>query len=1169
MYLKKLEVEKFKSFDKRLSIPLFPGFTTITGPNGAGKSNLCDAIIFVLGPKSPKMIRAGRLTDLIYNGGKSKQAATHCKVSLVFDNQDHSIPIKSSEVILTRVIKKVKKDANPDGYYSYFYINGRSASLSDFTNLLANSRMNGYNIIQQGTITRLVDMTPGERRKIIDDLAGITNFDQDIERAEQEKVKVEENLKRIKIILREVEKQVYQLKHERDQAIKYKNTQERLAKAKAKLALKKKGEFQAEFEELNKELANYQTGLTTSEAKISKLKKRKEKARAQLNELERKITENTEAKILSQQIEQSRERLIRAEERLNWLKRERETNYRDKSQLEKEVLKLRKIIEGKSKEEKKLKEEFKEKQTKVKLEREEISKIKSKIASLSTNEKSINQELFQLKRKWEADQKRIYGLKLEKDRIGQLIGDLKGEIEGIDKELKSCQTELKEREWKIKEIKKAIDQKIKIKRDLLAKLEERKKYQTTTKEKLRRIEESLPGLKRECAKFKETMATQQGYSRAIDALLKKRSEIEGILGPVIELISFDEKYWKAIQAAGGNRLFSMVVANDSVAAKCINYLKTHELGRAVFLPLNKLHKGTIRASALLKMQAQGVEGFVKDLVESKAELEGVLWWVFGDTLLVKNLHLARRLMGGVRLVTVDGELIEASGAMIGGFLVKVSVIKRAQPIEDPLKKLADAEAKKVDLEKELIRVEGGIEDIKERIAELAQTSEERYGEIELERLKLKGNIKQLQEKREQRVNNLKAREEKLELLQAQIKKIEEEIVELDKAREEKGRALAEVGPELSEELNEKQRQAADLEKGAFEIGAGVESIQNQIDLFKAQEGEVKERISKLTKVLANTKKSIEELSQQYSKEKVTYENLLCSNEEISRKLEQVYSQRKKLQNEELELEKELDRAQLQKECKLESIRNVQARLDTLRQNLEQITEEIKSYKVEITEDFGSQTLETIKLEIKDLEERLGNFGPVNMLAIKDWEEKKDKERKHGEEIKRLNQQKQELIKLVEETKKCKNDRFFEVFNSLNEQFKLTYKALDGGGAELLLENLSEPFEGGLTIRARPQGRKAMRLQSLSGGEKSLASLAFVFAIQKFLPSPFYVLDEVDMFLDNLNAEAVASMIKENSTHAQWITISLHEATLRAADHIYGVTMQRDSSKIVGEVDVGR
>jgi chromosome segregation protein len=1171
MYLKKIEVEKFKSFSKHFSIPFFPGFTAITGPNGSGKSNLCDAIIFVLGPKSPKMIRAGRLTDLIYNGGKAKEGADHCKVSLVFDNQDHSVPIESEEVTLTRVIKKVKKEADPDGYYSYFYINGRSASLSDFSNLLASSRINGYNIIQQGAITRLVDMTSGERRKIIDDLAGITKFDQEIEKAELEKARVEENLKRIKIILREVEKQVYQLKHERDQAIKYKNIEERLDKAKVKLALKKKGEFEADFKQLAQELESYQTEFATCEDKISKIKKEKEKARSLLHELERKITENTEAKLLSKQIEQNRERLIRIEERLNWLKRERETDSQDKSQLEKEALRLIKILEEKRKEEKKLREELGEKQSKVNHEKEKISQLRLKIASLATNEKSVNQELFQLKQKWEEKQKRIYGLKLEKDRIEQLLGDLRGENERIGKELEGYQTELKEREWKIRETKHLIDQKIKIKGDLLAKLEERKKYQATIKEKLREVEESLPELRRECAKFKEAMATQQGgYSRAINALLKKRSEIEGILGPVIELISFDEKYWKAVQASGGSRLFSMVVANDSVAAKCINYLKTHELGRAVFLPLNKLRKGTPRASALLKMQAQGVQGFVKDLIRLKSELEGVLWWVFGDTLLVKNLEFARRLMGGTRLVTLDGELIDASGAMTGGSLVKASVIRRVQPREDPLKKLADAEAKKVNLEKELIRAQGEIGDIKEKIAELAETSEERYGELELERQKFKGNIKQLHEKKEQRIKNLKAGEEKLESLSANIKEIEEEIVELDKAREGKSKALAEGSPELSEKLKEKESQTAELEIEISEIEAKVQSIQSQVDLFGSREEEVRERLNKLTEGLANTEKEIGGLTQQYSKEKVTYEKLLLSNEEVSKKLEGIYSKREKLQAQELELERELERAQLQKECKLDSIRNVQARLDTLRQNLEQISEEIKSYEVEIPEDFDSQTLELIKLEIRDLEEKQRNFGPVNMLAIKEWEEKKDKERMHEEEIKRLNQQKKELIQLVEEIKRRKKDKFFEVFNSLNEQFKQTYADLNRGEAELLLENPSEPFEGGLTIKARPEGKKALRLPALSGGEKSLASLAFVFAIQKFLPSPFYVLDEVDMFLDNLNAEGVASMIKENSSHAQWITISLHESMLRAADHIYGVTMQeKDSSKIIGGVNVGR
>jgi chromosome segregation protein len=1171
VYLKKLEVDKFKSFSKHLTVPLFPGFTAITGPNGSGKSNLCDAILFVLGPKSPKTVRAGRLTDLIYNGGKSKQAAGQCKVSLVFDNEDRTIPIESGEVTLTRVIRKVKKENDPDGYYSYFYINDRSASLNDFTNLLSNSGINGYNIIQQGTITRLVDMVPSERRKLIDDLAGITKFDREIERAEQEKIEVEENLKRIRIILKEVEKQIRQLRRERDQAIRYKEAEDGLNRAKAKLALKKKWEFETELKQSNGELEAYQVELSRCEDRSSELKKEKEEIRNQLHELDRRIAESTEAKKLTEQIEQSRERLIRTEEQLNYLKKEREADIQDKGELEDERLRIVKIIEEKSAEGNKLERELDGKKLDAERARKEVAQIKNKIGGLAGDEKSVNQELFQLKQKWEEKQKKIYGLRLERDGLERLTGDLKRELEGLGGELEKYQTELKEREWKIREVKKAIDQKTKIKTELLGKLEEERKRQNSLKEKMRRIEESLPDLRRECEKFKEAISSQQGggYSRAINALLKKRGEIQGILGPVIELISFDDKYWKAVQASGGGRLFSMVVTNDSVAAKCIEHLKANELGRAVFLPLNKLHKGTIRASALLKMKSGGVEGLVKDLVKAGDELEAVLWWAFGDTLLVKNLNLARRLMGGVRLVTLDGELIEASGAITGGSLTKVLITKRVLSTEDPIKKLSDAKVKKVELEKELIRVVEEIEDLKERIAEVSQTSEEQYGEMELEREKFKGNVRQLQEKQSQRAKNLKDCEEKQVALKSQIGKIEDEILKLDKIREEKSKALAEESPELKQKIDDKEEEVSILGREISEMEARFGSLQSQIDLIKSREDEIKGRINRLERALKNTQEEIEGLSQKYSKEKKVYEGLLFSNEEVRKKLEKIYKEREKLQNEELEFERKLERAQLEKECKLDSIRTVQGKLDTLHLNLKQINEEIESYEVEIAGDIDSETLENIRFEIRGLEEKLKDFGPVNMLAIEEWDEKKDRERMHEEEISRLKQQKRDLTKLVEEIKKRKKEKFFEVFDSLNERYKETYAALSGGKAELLLENPSEPFEGGLTIRARPKGKKALRLPALSGGEKSLASLALVFAIQKFLPSPFYVLDEADMFLDSLNAGAVASMIKENSGHAQWITISLHEAMLKAADHIYGVTMQEaDSSKIVGGVNLG-
>ena len=260
LYLKEVQMENFKSFGKKLTVPFFPGFTAITGPNGSGKSNIADAILFVLGPRSSKVMRAGRLTDLIFNGGKKhKNPAKYCNVSLVFDNKERKMPVDNDEVVLTRTIKRAPLKNDPDNYYSRFYINNHAASYSDFVNLLVHARMSGdgYNIVKQGDVTSLIEMGSVDRRRIIDDIAGISNFDSDIKKAEKEEEEVDTNLERIRIILNEISSQIRQLKNDRDEAYRYKELKDKLYETKAKIAFKKKQDVETQIGEISKQIQSY------------------------------------------------------------------------------------------------------------------------------------------------------------------------------------------------------------------------------------------------------------------------------------------------------------------------------------------------------------------------------------------------------------------------------------------------------------------------------------------------------------------------------------------------------------------------------------------------------------------------------------------------------------------------------------------------------------------------------------------------------------------------------------------------------------------------------------------------------------------------------------------------------------------------------------------------
>jgi chromosome segregation protein len=268
MYLKQLELENFKSFGKKMTVPFLEGFTAVTGPNGSGKSNISDAILFVLGPKSSKALRAAKLTDLIFNGGPSKQPSDHCKVSLVFDNHDRTIPIDSDVVRLTRY---VKLSESSDGYNSYFYVNDRKSSLSEFDFLLQNARISaeGYNLVQQGDVTRIVTMSSVDRRRILDDMSGITKYDEEICKAEGERKVAEENIERISIILDELNKQIKQLEEERTSALKYLEAKDKLTMAKAQMAFKRKESTITEIDSIKKQMASYEREIEALKLKKS------------------------------------------------------------------------------------------------------------------------------------------------------------------------------------------------------------------------------------------------------------------------------------------------------------------------------------------------------------------------------------------------------------------------------------------------------------------------------------------------------------------------------------------------------------------------------------------------------------------------------------------------------------------------------------------------------------------------------------------------------------------------------------------------------------------------------------------------------------------------------------------------------------------------------------
>ncbi|OYT58163.1 chromosome segregation protein SMC [Euryarchaeota archaeon ex4484_162] len=1181
-------MENFKSFGGKLVVPLLPGFTAITGPNGSGKSNITDAILFVLGPRSSKEIRAGKLTDLIFNGGKKrKNPAKYCKVSLIFDNSDRKMPIDTDEVKLTRLVKRAPVKGNKDNYYSYFYINGKPASFNDFTNLLTYARISGekYNLVKQGDITSIIETSSIERRKIIDDIAGISNFDADIEKAEREREQVEDNIKRINIILGEINKQINSLKKDRDEAFRYKELQEELYSLKSKIAVKKKLDIKAQISEIQKQIETYEKEKKRLEEKREEIANKYKKIKDELTKIEEKVTttDGEESSKIKKDIESLRTEIVKIEEKINYSKAEITDLSEEKKELENTLQKLLNNISKIKKNRSDILKNIESTEKNLGEKEKELTEIKDIISNSDKNTLELSRELATLRDKYNEMQNKLHSLNLEKDRLEKNLESIDTQIAELEESKRTYEFELKDIEWQVNEIRKEKKD-VKTKKEKLEKeLFDKKRKEAELAEQFKDLENILRGLQREYAHLKAECeaieSIEKGYNAAVREILAARDsrELRGVHGTVAELAKVDKKYEVAIRVAGGQRLQAIIVDNDDVAAQAIAYLKRKKIGRATFLPLNKMISGKPRGKALLAVRDEKALGFAIDLIDFKKEYYNAFWYVFGDTVIVEDLDTARKLMGGVRLVDLDGDLIESTGAITGGRIDKKNMSPLFSNFDrsklDELSNKIREVVNSLDLTNdELTRIREEIRKIEEDLKKFNSLAEDpgKFEDLEIRRKEFEGKLTVINKKLGDINRERKEEKQKLIEIEREIEKCIEEISELNRLKEEKARLLFKfTGKELADKAKELEEEVLTSKEKLMKLNSEKETINRQIEMLDERKKELEEKIKKTMETMEEHRKNIKNLKKEYEKNKEKVETLLRAESQISSKIQEYTRKRDELYKKSITYENELDKIATRIESYVDLISRANYRLPTLETALKELEEETKRYGHHIDEKEDLPDLDVLNEKVKLTEENMKELEPVNMRALEEYDHQVKRKEKLEEDVKHLKEQKKKLINLVKEITKKKRDRFYEVFEEINNNFKEIYSRLsEGGEAELTLENPEDPFSAGLTIKAKPRGKKILNLNALSGGEKTIASLALIFALQNYDPSPFYVLDEVDMFLDSINAEAVSRMIKENSNHAQFIVVTLRRPTLKEADHVYGVTLREDGvSQMIGNIDL--
>ncbi|ADB57117.1 chromosome segregation protein SMC [Archaeoglobus profundus] len=1134
MFIRKIKLRNFKSF-KKAEIEFRDNFTVITGPNGSGKSNIIDSILFCFGISSSKTLRADKLTDLIKHGQKEAE-----------------VTIELDGYIVRRRVKKTDK-----GYYSYYYINGKSVSYSDIERLIEKLGLNTeYNIVMQGDVTRVAEMTPIQRRKIIEDIAGISEFEEKKEKALEELEEVKRNIEKVEITIKEVDDRLSQLKVEREEAIKYKN-------------LVEERELLLNYKRIHEYLRLVNTA--------NSLRKRLEELNEERDQILKAITDinsrlvnlNEEVKEIVDRIESFKDsRLKRINEEINVVSNEI-------SGLKKLISLFSSEVEDLNREKEKTLISLQRAEEEIKRINEELRDIDVKMESL---ENILNEKISYLN-----------ALKIKYDEITSRFRAQREELESklnLLNELKEKRTSLlKEREKILEGLRRIgmeIDdmelsrEKIDLSRifDEIAEDERNlailKNEMDKLKLKLFEIDGEIFKLRDEIAKIDKEIREKEielakvsaiQKPRAVEVVLKAKEEgkLEGIYGTVSQLCSVDEKYALALEIAGGNALNFIVVEDEDKAIRAVKYLKDVDGGRASFIPLNRINISLNLDKSVLSVE--GVIDYAVNLIECDRKFRKVFELVYKDALVVEDIDTAKKFMNKFRVVTLDGDLIEKSGVITGGSIKKkatLGLFDRERRLREDIENLKRSRS---ELESKLSEVELERKDLEKRIEKLNEDITSLKSKISTSGAKVDEFSKLLKDIEEK----LKEKRREAEILNSKALEVEEEINKI----EENIRCIEREVKELESKL--KDDRIVKLNTKIEEIRGEIERLKDLKSVLSSKQSSLVAKREQLIKAIEEYKSSLNDLEKKITERLNGIEDAKAKILELERRLESLREEERRI-NKEVgdlrekrdELLKEIDKLEKEKSQKTLAEKLLEERIKDLKEKLADVEKTLESYDIEIPKDLPS--LEYVERKLLQVEEELKSFGEINMKAIQEYEDVKKRLDELIEKKKTLERERKEIIEKIKRIEKMKKEAFLSTFNSINEKFKEIVKELADGEGEIYLDK-DDPFQSGLHIRFKPFGKPIQRLEAMSGGEKSLLTLAFIFAIQRYKPAPFYAFDEVDMFLDGVNVGRLAKMIKKLSKDAQFIVVSLRKPMLQEADHVIGVTRGGEEESIVTAIQL--
>lgn len=1175
MFLKRLDIIGFKSFADRISVDFVTGVTAVVGPNGSGKSNITDAIRWVLGEQSAKSLRGSKMEDIIFAGSDTRKPLNFAEVTLTLDNEDQGLAIDYNEVSVTRRVSRSGE--------SEFFINKQPCRLKDIVDLFMDSGLGreAFSIISQGKVEEILNSKAEDRRTIFEEAAGVLKYKNRKKKAEGKLAETQENLNRVHDILHELESQIEPLKIQASMAKDYLEKKEELEKFEVALTVYEIEELNQKWENLTKQFEDHQQ----EELKLSSELQLKEakiiETREQIAALDESITE------LQNVLLYASEELEKLEGRKEVLKERRKNAAQNKQQLKMNMAELTEKMTGLKEnrdslavtvgqlEEQvgKLKELLKQKQEKLQLFAENIDEkidsLKAEYIELLNKQAGAKNELKYIEEQFQQQKRKIARLDEENARF-------LSERQKAEKKRSDIQTRLEEAGRK-------LDAQVAGFREQQRQLEALKKTFQKQEKTLYQAYQLLQQAKSKKDMLEELEEDYSGFFQGVKEVLKARgNKLQGIAGAVAELIQVPKEYGTALETALGGSLQHIVVDTETNARAAIQYLKQHSFGRATFLPLSVIKGRSLSQTQLSLIQNHpSFVGTAVSLVQFEKKYSDVMNNLLGSVVVTTDLkganELAKILQYRIRVVTLDGDVVNPGGSMTGGAVKQKtsSLLTRKGELEELTKKLAIMEEKTASLEQTVKSLKEEI-----RLRELQLEAIRKSGEeLRLSEQTLKGDLREA-ELEEKNIN------ERLAIYDLEKEQFSEEISELTKRKETNTQELAMFQTQISEldkqivqlteqktsELTSKETLITEINELKIEFTSKNEQYIHSKERLAAIESELRESEQKLSVLTEDLELLSTEMSSSTSGEEQLEAAAKRKQQDKEAALQLITARRQ----ERLELQATLENLEIEtREVKrlhkgmTVVLKDEEVKLNRLDVELEnrlaRLREEYllsydgakEQYPLTIPVEEARKKVKLIKLAIDEL-------GNVNLGAIEEYERVSERYEFLIVQKTDLQEAKDTLFQVIDEMDEEMKKRFKQTFDGIREHFEPVFRALFGGGrADLILTEPEDILNTGVEIVAQPPGKKLQNLGLLSGGERALTAIALLFSILKVRPVPFCILDEVEAALDEANVQRFSQYLKRYSSETQFIVITHRKGTMEEADVLYGVTMQESGvSKMV-------